>query len=954
MAEVPLYNSRIIKTYGEYVRKNHPGINMAPLLDYAGIMTYQIEDEGHWLTQSQVDRFHEILVKTTGDPHISRKTGQYTPFSKAAGAVAQYALGLMTPSAAYTFMGKLYPHVSRSITMETRKIGPRQIQAVAIQNPGIKEKPYQCEYRLGAFEGTAKLFTKKLATIEHTTCMHRSGDRCIYEISWEEPPSLSWKRISRYSDLVGLIVGASLLFALPVQYSAVAIPCLLLAVMAVSLHQTRLEKDELTAAFKHHSDLAGDLLEEVNARYNNAMLVQEIGQAFSSILDFDRLLQFTVEAMEKRLDFNRGMIMLASGDRTRLVYRVGYGYDGEAFALLNNTSFHLDKPGTTAPFIACFREQRPFLINDLKEIEKNISARSRGLAERMGVKSFVCVPIVYEGIAEGILAMDTPRSDRPLNQSDVSLLSGIAHQIGISIHNAKTYQLIQQNEQRFRALIQNSSDVISILDEQGRFIYNTPSAQTVFGYPSEDLAGKSSFTWIHPDDLELVRGAYAKVVKRTNQGFPTEYRFRKGDGTWITLESLGSNFLDYPGINGIVVTSRDITERKRIEEEHQALEERLKRSEKMEALGTLAGGVAHDLNNILGVLVGYSELLLEKTPEGGPSRRYADKILQSGLKGAAIIQDLLTLARRGVAVSEVVNLNLIVSEYLGSPELESLKCYHPLVSLETDLGRDLLNIHGSPVHLGKTVMNLVSNAAEAISNGGRVTIRTENRYLDKPIPGYDGMKEGDYVVLSVTDTGKGISPADIGKIFEPFYTKKVMGRSGTGLGLAVVWGTVKDHSGYIDVKSREEEGSTFTLYFPVTRKELSPEQEAVLPDTYMGHGESILVVDDLKEQRELALSMLIRLGYRVSTVSSGEEALDFVKANRADLIVLDMIMDPGIDGLETYRRIIEINPGQKVVIVSGFSETERVKKAQELGAGAYVRKPYILKTIGAAIRNELD
>ena len=373
----------------------------------------------------------------------------------------------------------------------------------------------------------------------------------------------------------------------------------------------------------------------------------------------------------------------------------------------------------------------------------------------------------------------------------------------------------------------------------------------------------------------------------------------------------------------------------------------------MEALGTLAGGVAHDLNNILGVLVGYSELLLEKIPEGGPLRRYVDKILQSGLKGAAIIQDLLTLARRGVAVSEVVNLNQIVSEYLGSPEFESLKCYHPLVTIETALGKDLLNIHGSPVHLGKTVMNLVSNAAEAITTEGKVTIRTDNRYLDKPIPGYDGMKEGDYVILSVTDTGKGISPADLGKIFEPFYTKKVMGRSGTGLGLAVVWGTAKDHNGYIDVQSQEEKGSTFSIYFPVTRKDLTPEQDAVPPDTYMGHGESILVVDDLQEQRELAMSMLVRLGYRVSTVSGGEEALDYLKTNRADLVVLDMIMDPGMDGLETYRKIIEIVPGQKVIIASGFSETDRVKKAQELGAGAYVRKPYILKTIGQAIRNEL-
>lgn len=164
---------------------------------------------------------------------------------------------------------------------------------------------------------------------------------------------------------------------------------------------------------------------------------------------------------------------------------------------------------------------------------------------------------------------------------------------------------------------------------------------------------------------------------------------------------------------------------------------------------------------------------------------------------------------------------------------------------------------------------------------------------------------------------------------------------------------MKDHHGYIDVQSEEGKGSAFTLYFPVTREALSQKREGVAPEAFMGQGESILVVDDVKEQRELAASMLTRLGYRVSAVSSGEEALDYLQSNRVDLVILDMIMDPGMDGLETYGKILEIIPGQKAVIVSGFSETDKVKKAQQLGAGAYVQKPYILEKIGLAIREEL-
>ncbi|HAA03384.1 MAG TPA: hybrid sensor histidine kinase/response regulator, partial [Syntrophobacteraceae bacterium] len=216
------------------------------------------------------------------------------------------------------------------------------------------------------------------------------------------------------------------------------------------------------------------------------------------------------------------------------------------------------------------------------------------------------------------------------------------------------------------------------------------------------------------------------------------------------------------------------------------------------------------------------------------------------------------------------------------------------------------------------------------------------------------VREGDYVVLSVSDTGEGISAVDLKRIFEPFYTKKVMGRSGTGLGLAVVWGTVKDHHGYINVLSEEGKGAAFTLYFPVTREELVSEQVSMSVREYLGKGETILIVDDVREQRELATTMLKKLHYSVTSVSSGEETLEYLKQHQVDLVILDMIMDHGMDGLDTYARIIEAHPQQKAIIVSGFSETERVAKAQALGAGAYVKKPYVLETLGRAVRMELD
>ena len=258
----------------------------------------------------------------------------------------------------------------------------------------------------------------------------------------------------------------------------------------------------------------------------------------------------------------------------------------------------------------------------------------------------------------------------------------------------------------------------------------------------------------------------------------------------------------------------DISRNKKAEEEKLNLQERLNRAEKMESLGILAGGVAHDLNNVLGVILGHAELLLMKTDESSSAiRPQLEAIMKGGQKAATIVDDLLTLARRGVAGMDVLNLNKIITDCLQTPEFLKLSFYHPSVKITTDLDPDLLNICGSSIHLGTTIYNLISNASEAMPEGGIVTIKTTNQYLDKPVHGYDKITEGDYVVLSVADTGEGIGKTDINRIFEPFYTKKVMGRSGTGLGLTVVWGTIKDHHGYINTQSEQGKGCTFTLYF---------------------------------------------------------------------------------------------------------------------------------------------
>jgi CheY-like chemotaxis protein len=378
-------------------------------------------------------------------------------------------------------------------------------------------------------------------------------------------------------------------------------------------------------------------------------------------------------------------------------------------------------------------------------------------------------------------------------------------------------------------------------------------------------------------------------------------------------------------------------------------------AQKMEAIGTLAGGVAHDLNNILAGVVSYPELILMKLAPEDPLRKSILTIQKSGERAASIVQDLLTLSRRGMAATDVVNLNHLVTEFSHSPAFERFRLDRPEVQTEWRQDAKLLNIMGSPAHLSKTIMNLVINAYEAIEDSGSITVSTENCYIDKRLKGAGtgDVVEGEYVKLSVSDTGKGISPLDLPRIFEPFYTKKIMGQSGTGLGLSVVWGTVQDHHGFIDVHSREGKGTTFELFFPVCRKAEISGQEELPVEAYMGGGETILVVDDIEMQRDLARDILTHLGYVVHTVESGEAALAYLQHHRADLVILDMILGEGMDGLDTYRKILEVHPSQKAIITSGFSESERVKEAQDLGAGKYIKKPYMLEEIGLAVKQQL-
>lgn len=389
-------------------------------------------------------------------------------------------------------------------------------------------------------------------------------------------------------------------------------------------------------------------------------------------------------------------------------------------------------------------------------------------------------------------------------------------------------------------------------------------------------------------------------------------------------------------------------------EDRERMEKQLQRNSKMEALGTLAGGVAHDLNNILTGVVSYPELVMCGYPADSKIYKSLEKIRDSGLRASAIVQDLLTLTRRAVPTFSPLSINQLIKAYLDSPEFMKIMEDRHEVAVEVHLDPCNPVVLGSDIHIGKSLMNLVFNGFEAIKGAGTLRISTHCRAANAMLSFSSGVYPDGAVEIAVEDTGVGISPADQEKIFEPFYTKKVMGRSGSGLGMTVVYGTVQDHCGEIFIKSEQGKGARIMILLPLTEQSVADPVKGTEVGAIRGHDQKILVVDDLREQREVAEDILTTLGYRVINAVSGEDALKTLAQQTVELILLDMIMGEGMDGYDTLKELKKRYPEIPVILVSGYSDTGRTRQALDHGAACYVRKPYQMESIARAVAEQFD
>lgn len=387
-----------------------------------------------------------------------------------------------------------------------------------------------------------------------------------------------------------------------------------------------------------------------------------------------------------------------------------------------------------------------------------------------------------------------------------------------------------ESQQRLSDIINFLPDATFAIDLEGKVIIWNKAMELMSGVDAAHILGKGDHEYSvpfygsrRPILIDLIFASEKEIqdnyqfVTKVEDSILAEAAVEFGGKGLRNLWGKASPLYNAKGeIIGAIEAIRDVTAQKTAEHERNQLQLNLQRAEKMEDLGNLAGGVAHDLNNVLGVIIGYSQLILRELTDDNPVKRRIDNILKSGIRAAAIVEDLLTLARSGVLVREAIDLNLLIRDFFYSPEFSEIKKYHPKIHLKCSLQNDLSAIEGSPVHFEKSLFNLCCNGAEAMPNGGELLVSTQNCSLESPLEGYDHIVPGKFVLLTVTDNGEGIATKDLKHIFEPFYTKKAMGKSGTGLGLAEVWGTVKDHNGYITVRSKLNEGTSFHLYIPVT------------------------------------------------------------------------------------------------------------------------------------------
>jgi len=950
----PLYSSRITNTYLEYLAEHYPALDSEKILAKAGIERYEVDDPAHYLTQRQVDRFHALLVAETGNPNVAREAGRFTIFSKKIGAIKTYTLGLMSPATVYLMAGKLYDVMSRAADIKTRKISNGKVLLRARPKPGVNEKPYQCENRKGTLESLARLFTRDFATVEHPVCYHKGGEACEYIITWKMTQAMLWKRISSYLFLLTVPGGAAALFLLPLHQAMVSVTCAAFVSVGALCMSLFMDNRELVKTIERQGNSARELLTERTDWYNETILIQEIGCASAMILDVQQYLNAVMRIMKERLEFDRGLVMLEKDRPRRLEYVTSFGLSDDQRRTLEKTIFNLDNPDSEGPFVRAFMDQTPFLVNDVGKIISSLSEKSRNFAQVIAAESFICVPVVFQKKAFGVLALDKQFSQKPLTKSDLGILKGIAAQIAAGLANAhfldqlrlgeekfkKLYEESKRGEALYRSLIQSSADPIAMCGLDLVLQYISPEYENVFGWKQDELAGQAlRFEPVMENEATLMMIREVARSGKPQRGFETRCYTKNGQLLNVLISV--SRYVDHKeNPAGLLLIIRDVSANKQ-------LEAQLQQAQKMEAIGTLAGGIAHDFNNLLSVVQGNLSLLMLDYEPGHTHLERLQNIEKQVQSGAKLTGQLLGYARKGNYEIKPFNLVQLVHE-----SCEAFGRTRKQITINHQFPPEPVIVEADWGQIEQVLFNIYVNASDAMPGGGRLDIHVSvvdssaiqsHRYQPEP---------GRYVRLALSDSGVGMRPEIKARMFDPFFTTKKM-EKGTGLGLASVYGIVKSHKGYIEVTSAEGKGTTMIIFLPYSGK-VPPAGAAAQKDTLYNGRETILFVDDEPMILEVSHEMLTRMGYTVLQADDGQSAVEIYRRHRdtIDLVIFDLVM-PGLSGGELYSRLKRLNPDVKAILSSGYSMDGQAKGILDSGCNEFIQKPFNMQQLSKKINQTL-
>ncbi|MFC1885956.1 ATP-binding protein [Thermodesulfobacteriota bacterium] len=818
----PIYSSRIIKGYLEYITTYYPQVDTDAILRYAEIKVYQVNDQAHWFNQKQTDRFNEITVELTGNPNIPREVGVHATSLKAFSVVVNAFLGLIKPTMVFLLMGKIYPTVSRGAKVITKKLGANKMEIIVTPKPGVREKEYQCMNRLGNFEAILALQPKNIASLDHPSCINKGDDCCRYIITWAKNISLSWLKIrNRVLLFNGLGCLGLYFFLSPLAWSAV-FTVSALTNMALSLYAERREKIDLTKTIENQSNVATELLDEANIRYNNALLSQEISRVTSKVMDVPTLVKRVTHAMKDHLSFDYGLILLKNRENRSLFYAAGYGFNRKQEDIIKEIEFKIDVNAPENPFLSACKQQKPVFWQNNKKSSADRAALSRRFFQAIGVQSLVCIPIVYEKESLGVLAVDNMEKKGPITQSSLNILMGVSSQTAATIVHTLNYQKLQESEERYRTIIETIEDGYFEVNLNGDMTFCNDALCGILKYPKDELIGMTYHEYVDEINAEKIFQTFNEVFRTGISTKVTDWKLirKTGEPCFVqTVVSLAKDSKDIPmGFKGI---ARDITESKLAEKK---LKQAIKDAKKAnQAKSDFLANMSHELRTPLNHVIGFTELIVGKHfgDLNETQEEYLTDILSSSNHLLSLINDILDISKveagKQKFVPTGIDLRLLLEESLVIIK-EKAVCQG--IELSSAINGIPETVTGDERMLKQILYNLLSNAIKFTTAGGKIALSAttvlkstdvnERSMIDARVP---------QVKISVVDTGIGINPKELDRIFNPFeQLENSTSRKfhGTGLGLSLSKNLVQLHGGKLWAESEgERKGSAFHFIIPV-------------------------------------------------------------------------------------------------------------------------------------------